>query len=440
MGGAQQIRAVERLVRARLALRPTVVVSAVSGTTDALLNAFATTEEVVKEMALRAISEKHRTIINDLWSTQNDAAPHLEYLDRQMTLLQQCLQSSSRSKEARDAVLSVGEALSSYIVASYMTTRAILAQQVLASDIIVTNSHFGAATVIDAPTRKAVNKVLIPLLEKQIVPVVTGFIAANRTGRTTTFGRGGSDYTAALLGNIMGANEIQIWTDVDGMFTTDPRVCKEAQLLEAISFREASELATYGAKILHPKTIQPAIAAGIPVRILNTFAPDSSGTLITSTTRMSRAVTAIAFKKQVVLVNVYAVEMFLQEGFLARVFAVLYRHHISVNIVSASETSVSFTLDNDEDLAAAMEELNLLASVEVVPNVGTVSLVGDLLASKTILRRVFHALEAEGIVVRMISMATADTNLSLLIPTDQVIAAVIRLHHQLLGNHTEKNL
>lgn len=433
VGSGERIATIARLVKDRIEQRPIVVVSAVAGTTDLLLRAFNATNRTDRVDALQAVSDKHIDIIAELWPIKADRQHALDYLSRQTRLLQRDLSHKSRPRYLQDRVLAHGEMTASYIVAHYMSTQDISSQQIVASSMIVTNGVAGAAEPVELPTKKRVAATLLPLVEEGIVPVVTGFIGANRYGRITTLGRGGSDYTAAIVGYCLQAQEIQIWTDVDGMFTTDPRLVKDAQLIDHLSFKEASELAAFGAKILHPKTIRPAIRAGIPVRILNTFRPELSGTYITKESESTRPVLAIACKKKVVVVNLYATEMLFHEGYLARISTIFAKYHISVDLLSASEASVSVTLDNDEDLQQAVKELETFTAVSIQRDAGVVSLVGHRITeSPSTIRTVFSVLESLDVPVRMVSLGASDINISLVVPEKQVAEAVTAFHDQFI--------
>lgn len=433
VGSAEQIATVSELVRSRQSQQPIVVVSAVGGTTDLLQQAFHAKGSDERESILQQIEDKHTAIIRTLWPEEVDSRALLSYLTKQLNLLRRRLRSTTRSKALQDNVLATGEILSSYIVAHYINMQGSAARQVVASDIIVTNNHHGSAEFIEEPTMERVSSVILPLVQAGIIPVVTGFIGASQRGHITTLGRGGSDYSAAIIGYCLGADEIQIWTDVDGMFTTDPHLLEDALLLERLSFREASELAAFGAKILHPKTIKPAVRTGIPVRILNTFRPDASGTVITEEVNASGGVTAIACKKQTVLVNLYATEMLLGRGFLARICSIFANHNISVDLVSASEASVSLTLDNDENLNAAIAKLETFTTVSVQRDVGVVSLVGtDITQTPATIRLIFSVLEELDVPVRMVSLGASDINISLIMPASAVTHAVAELHGQFI--------
>ena len=278
-------------------------------------------------------------------------------------------------------------------------------------------------------------KILAPLIQKGTVPVVTGFLGRTPDGRTTTLGRGGSDYSASIIGRSLGAKEIQIWTDVDGIFTADPRVVKNARIIEDISYREASEMAAFGAKVLHPRTIRPAVEKSIPVRVLNTFNLAAQGTLV-SPRSTGTGLKAIAFKKGVVLVNVYSDSMLFSRGFLARMFEIFARHQISIDLVSVSEVSVSVTLDNNGTLDTAVKELEAFSKVTVHKgSFGVISLVGEgIVSTRDIMRDVSARFSEHRIPLRMISMGASDINISLVIPAEDVVRAANMAHDEFLSN------
>lgn len=327
--------------------------------------------------------------------------------------------------------------MSSAILANALESHGINVSQVIATDLIVTNDNFGSAEFILEPTRKKIKKILMPLVKKGIVPVVTGFIGTTKKGQVTTLGRGGSDYSAAIIGFCLAVDEIQIWTDVDGIFTVDPRIVKNARPLQVVSFKEAAELAAFGAKILHPRCIAPAIKAAIPVRILNTFNPNRSGTLITTNHKISRQIKAISFKKKITLVNIYSTEMLLQKGFLARIFQTFSKYNISVDLVSVSEVSVSVTLDNRNNLEKAVQQLSEFANVSVGENFGMVSLIGEEITdSSGNIKNIFDILASRRIVPKMVSLGATNINISIVIKSDQVKKAVKYLHQNLLQSGT----
>jgi len=264
------------------------------------------------------------------------------------------------------------------------------------------------------------------------VPVVTGFIGKTKDGRTATLGRGGSDYSASIIGYALKSKEIQIWTDVDGIYTSDPRVVKNAKLLPQVSYREASEMAAFGAKVLHPRTIRPAIEKNIPVRILNTFHPEARGTLV-SPRPIKKGLKVIAFKRKVTLITIYSAAMLFSRGFLARVFEIFAEQNISVDLVSVSEVSVSVTLDNNENLGRALSELEKISRITVHRDgFGVISLIGEEVVSARNLLNDVSALFNNKIPIRMISMGASDINISLVLPAEKVVRAVQLIHNKIL--------
>lgn len=337
------------------------------------------------------------------------------------------------TKEFVDKLASFGEVMSSRIIAEALQSRNMEAVQVVATDLIVTNDNFGSAEFIPGPTCRKLKKILVPLLKENIVPVVTGFIAVTKDGRVVTLGRGGSDYTASIIGFCLKAKEIQIWTDVDGIFTSDPRLVENARFLPRVSFKEASELAAFGARVLHPKTIRPAISAGIPVKVLNTFNPKHPGTLIEEKSSSQGKIKAVSFKRKIFLVNIYSTEMLFQKGFLARIFRMFAKYSIAVDLVSVSEVSVSVSLDEKKNLEEVVKELSVFSNVSVIEDMGMVSLIGEGItgSSKTI-KKVFDILDKEKILARMISLSAANINISLVVESSKVEQVVKALHYQLL--------
>jgi aspartate kinase len=258
-----------------------------------------------------------------------------------------------------------------------------------------------------------------------------GFIGRSRSGATTTLGRGGSDYTAAIVGSVMEVEEIQIWTDVDGMMTCDPRLIPEARVIERISYVEAAELAWFGAKVLHPKTIAPAVELGIPVRVLNTHNRESRGTLITEEGDGSAGgPRAIAVKRDIVVVHVTSSQMLGVHGFLARLFAVFEQLAISVDLITTSEISVSVTVDASDRLADLVERLTPFATVRVLDAQCIVAVVGrNLIADSSVAARVFESLR--GVPIAMFSLGNSGLNLSIVVAAADADRAVRAAHRAL---------
>lgn len=419
-------------VLAHKADNPIVVVSALSGATDLLLAFLHERNALTREAIVKKIEEKHQELINSIWKSQRARKETMRYVQEKLNELNKLPQQNFRKiikKSFSDKVVSYGEILSSHIISYVLEKKSIQSKQVVATEIIITNNKFGSAEFFVEPTKKNAVKILLPLLEKGITPVVTGFIGATVSGKTTTLGRGGSDYTASILGYSLSAKEIQIWTDVDGIFTADPRLVKNAKQLKNVSYKEASELASFGAKVLHPRTLKPVIAAKIPVRVLNTFNPANEGTSIIEKSDVKHPVTAISFKKRVTLVNIYSLEMLHQKGFLARIYKIFAKHDISVDLVSSSEVSESIVLDNDDNLEKAVAQLSEFATVTVKKDLGMVSLIGEGIVTNTkSIMEIFKVLDKENILVKMVSLGAIDINVSLVVKSDEVENAVKALH------------
>jgi aspartate kinase len=283
-------------------------------------------------------------------------------------------------------------------------------------------------------TAVALSATVDPILADRRIPVIGGFVGANRDGVTTTLGRGGSDYSAAIVGACLGSSEIQIWTDVDGMLTADPRLVKHVQVVPHISFGEASELAYFGAKVLHPATILPAVGQNIPVRILNSRRPqDARGTLITRDRPASdRPLTAVASKKGVTVVDITSTRMLMAHGFLARIFHAFEQHRTAVDVVTTSEVSVSVTVDDARRLPEIAASLREVADVTREDKMAILCAVGDgLQRDPAFVGRLLESLG--GIPIRMLSQAAARRNITLVIREADLESALERVHERFFG-------
>lgn len=428
----ERILTITEIVRNTLNRKPIVVVSALSGVTDLLLS-ISTVPYSQTENVIERIKTLHRNLTKELFTDISERENVFSYIEDKLDEVRHIAKRRSFDKASLDKLVSFGEILSSYIIVHALDNMGMKAMQVVATDLIVTDDNFGSAEFLSQQTKKNTKKILIPMIKEGIVPVVTGFISATQSGKTTTLGRGGSDYSASIIGFCLGADEIQIWTDVDGIHSADPRLVENTKLLQTVSYREASELATFGAKVLHPRTIRPAVKNGIPVRILNSFNIKSSGTLIIDKPEYSNPITAISSKKKITLVNIYSTDMLLQKGFLARVFQIFANKNISIDLVSVSEVSVSLTLDNDEHFGDVLTELSKFSSVTTTKNLGIVSLVGEgIVTSSSTIKAIFGILDREKILVKMVSLGATNINVSLVMQQDQVEHAVKVLHDQLL--------
>jgi aspartate kinase len=337
---------------------------------------------------------------------------------------------------SRDAIAATGERCSVPLVAAALRRCGVDAAAVDARDVIRTSDHFERAEPLPDAIAHAAQAQLVPLVRAGRVPVLGGYIGATAGGVTTTLGRGGSDYSAALLGAALGADAIEIWTDVDGILTGDPRVVPAARLIDAIRFDEASELAAFGARVLHPSTIAPAVRRGIPVWVRNSRRAAGAGTRITfDAPPPAGAVRAVAAKPAVSVVRVRSPRMLLAPGALRAIFEVFERHRTSVDVVATSEVSVSLTVDDPARLDAVVAELGPLGDVTVERGRGVLALVGARLGEDT--RALARALAALGeLRVYMCSLSATGLNLTLVMDGDQVAAAMRRLHAEFFeGEH-----
>jgi len=414
---------VARIVSAERAASPIVVVSAMSGVTDALL---AATPESVGP-----IFSRHLTTAAGLLQG-SESARFAEFVKRAEADVRELLhsQNPSKQKSVQDAVVSFGEILSSTLMAAVLNQRGVEARQVDARRCIVTDEEHTSAAPLMKETFARTENELRPLVENGVVPVLGGFIGATLQGVPTTLGRGGSDYTAALIGAVLNVAEIQIWTDVTGVLTADPRVVPNAQTIDRLSYSEAAELAYFGAKVLHPKTIQPAIENSIPVRICNSRMPQERGTLVGPQSEASpRAIKAIAHKTGVTIVQITSARMLGAYGFLRALFEVFERHRTVVDVVTTSEVSVSLSLDEANALPAIVDELQQLGTVGIVKGRAIICVVGEgLRGTPGIAGRVFTTIS--DINVSLISQGASSINFTFVIGEERVKEAVIRLHEE----------
>ncbi|HTK50563.1 MAG TPA: lysine-sensitive aspartokinase 3 [Gemmatimonadaceae bacterium] len=433
VGDAAAIERATDIVRGRLARQPLVVVSALAGTTNTLLSIAEQAEKGQLIGALRGVEglrERHLAEASKLLGDHGagaEVATDLSAMFDELASLAEALSVLGHlTPRSLDAIASIGERLSSHLVVAVLCARGIPAELVGAGDVMITDDHFTRAEPQAELIAEATQRIVRPLLESGTTPVVGGFVGATSAGVTTTLGRGGSDYSAALFGAALRAEAIEIWTDVDGMLTADPRVVDGARLIEQIRFDEASELASFGAKVLHPSTIAPAVKIGIPVYIYNSRRPEGCGTRITFDAPR-RPVSAIAGKRDVALIRIRTPRMLLAHGFMRRIFEIFDDNRTSVDVVATSEVSVSMTIDDATHLDGLLGALMALGDVSVERNRGIVALVGAGLGDST--ATMAQALAALGNVkVHMVSLSSGGINLTLLVDGDQVLEAMRRLH------------
>jgi aspartate kinase len=410
---------------------PVLVVSAVSGVTDSLLTCAKMPSSEI-DAHINTILEKHEKLAEAVLLSQEKRAEVITYVKEQLAIVKKIVETQSFSPKQMDKLASFGEIMSSFLITKVLQQASLEAQQVISSQLIITDDNFMNAEFFPAETEKQVKKILAPLLKKNIIPVVTGFIGATKKGEVTTLGRSGSDYSASIVAYSLNARELQIWTDVDGVYSADPRVVKNARLIPTMSYSEAAEMALFGAKVLHPRTIHPAVKKEIPVRVLNTFHPTASGTLIKSEPAEA-GLKGISFKRKTTLVNIYSTSMLLVPGFLARVFAIFAKNAISIDLVAVSEVSVSLTLDNTTHLHKATKELEKFCNVTVSEEFGMISLIGEKLVSmQHLLKEVAQLFYAHDIEIRMVSMGASDINISLIINSEEIEKAAQLVHDKVL--------
>jgi aspartate kinase len=415
--------------------RPLVVVSAMGKTTNGLvaaLDAAVGGDEAAALGSVAAIRSRTENAVRQFFGS--GAAQVLAVLSPLFGELERMARAVSVLRsvpaDARDAFLAHGERIATVVAAAALAARGLPAVDFDVRDVLKTDAAFGRARPDAREIELRAAQMLSPLSAEGRIPVVGGFIGAAPDGRTTTLGRGGSDYSAAILAAALGASAVEIWTDVDGMMTTDPRVVPEARLIEAIAFEEASELAYFGARVLHPLTLAPAIDKGIPVRVKNSRRPDAVGTEIRAAAPSgASAIRAIAFKKGLTTVDVVTTRMLMASGFLATLFEVFARHQTPVDMIATSEVSVSVTVDDPSRLPEIRRDLEQLADVEIVPGRALVCLVGqDLKHTPGLAVRIFRAVEAINIL--MISQGASQRNVSFVVEEKDADDAVRRLHKE----------
>jgi aspartate kinase len=425
------------IVAGRVAMgkQPVVVVSAMAKVTDQLLRTAAAASQGDRTGALAISSRlrsRHRDTAAALVKKHDECATLTNYIDQKFDSLDEVLRGLSAILELTprisDLIVSYGERVSSRIVAAAFRELGIDAAHVDAREVIVTDSQFQKATPLDDAIEKRAAEHLRPLTAQGKVPVMGGFIASNEAGITTTLGRGGSDFTGALVGGALTAESIEIWTDVDGIMTSDPRVCPDALRVKVISFEEAAELAYFGAKVLHPATILPAVKKNIPVFVLNSRNAACEGTRITSLAPPCKSpFKSIAVKKKLSIIDVVASRMLMTHGYMKEIFSVFDKHRCAVDMVSTSEVSVSLTVDSNDNLPAIAADLSQLADVKYEGRKALICLVGDDIRGQSgMAAQVFSAIKH--INVRMISQGASEINMSFMIDEDDADEAVRSLH------------
>jgi aspartate kinase len=432
--------AIERLVEIVRGPAPdaVVVVSALAGVTDQLLGVAESAAAGDAREAMASIENirlRHHAVTVVVSDAERRRALGVQ-IDREFRGLTEIVGALVTLRETSprwlDAIAATGELVSSRIVAATLASRGVDAAWVDARAAILTQVEFTSAAPDMSATVQATCDVCRPVLAAGRVPVLGGFVGATKDGITTTLGRGGSDFSGAIVGAALGASEIQIWTDVDGMLTADPRIISDVQVVPHLSFAEASELAHFGAKVLHPATILPAVAKNIPVRILNSRRPAAPGTLITSERAPSSSahgVTAIASKSGITMLNITSTKMVMAHGFLRRLFEVFEDQKTAVDVVTTSEASVSVTVEDARRLPKIVAALSEFAEVSTEGGMAIVCAVGDALPENAAAAgEILGALN--GLPLRMVSQAASRRNVTIVLRAEDLEAALMRLHER----------
>ena len=429
VGGADEIMNVAKIVKSHLARKPIVVVSAVKKITDKLIELANLSKDGKGKEQLASIKNTHYEILRKLKIDENLLKKDFENLTNAVE------RANGKKLDAKtlDLFQSFGEQMSSKIVAAQLNAAGVKAQAFDSWELgFVTTADFGKSGPLEGAyiaLKKSISKLAV-------IPVITGFIGKTEKGEITTLGRGGSDYTAAIIGSAIDAEEIQIWTDVNGIMSTDPKMASNAKTLDKVSFEEASELAYFGAKVLHPKTILPAVKKNIPVRVLNTFNPKGNGTLILRhVEKNSQVVKAITGKKNITLINVDSKRMLGAYGFLAKLFSVFEKYKKSVDVIATTETSVSLTIDDEHDIDKITRELKDIADVEILRNKAVICVVGEgMKHTPGVAGRTFSVLGRNKINIEVISQGASGINITFIVDGKDAESAVRLLHEEYYGS------
>jgi aspartate kinase len=442
VGDVAAFQRVCEIVSSQTDKQPVVVTSAMTGVTDALLAAFETARKGDAEAAFDSLEPhfaRHADVAESLVSSDNKQSfiNELRFAREELSdLLTRVARRSLPLQMLKDAIVSYGEQLSSRLLTDVLRSAGVRARHMDSRRLIVTDDEYGAAQPIWDETRELVRAEISPAIDLGEVPVLGGFIAASRAGETTTLGRGGSDFSAAIYAACLEARELQVWTDVTGVLTCDPRVCPEARTLRTLSYEEAAELAYFGAKVLHPKTIQPAVDLEIPVRVCNSREPGEQGTMVLPAEKSTpRKVKSIAHKTGITVLHITSARMLGAYGFMSAIFQIFERHRTVVDVVTTSEVSVSLTMDNTDSLDAVVADLTRIGTVDIECNQAIICLVGSgLRTTAGVAAQIFAAIADFN--VSMISHGASGVNMTFVVAQSVVQDVITKLHRTFF---TEEN-
>jgi len=425
---AARLRHVADIVKTQLDRKPVIVLSAMGDTTDYLLEAG---ETALKNgvVEIENVKKSHRVVIKNL------KLPIQKEIDALMDELTRLLSGISLIREltprTRDYLVSFGERLSVRIAAAFLKTVRMNARAFDAWELgFLSNSNFGMAE-LEKESWELIPEKILPLIKGNVLPVVTGFIAKDAKGSITTLGRGGSDLSATMIAASCKAEEVQVWKDVDGILSADPRIVKNACPVQSVTYEEAAELAYFGAQVLHPRAMQPCMKTGTPVLVKNSYNIGAPGTRIehaVGNVKKGRPVRAITSKHNVTLVDIISTRMLGHHGFLSEVFSVFAKNNFSIDMVATSEVSVSLTLDTAFDLGEVKKELNRIADVEIKTGKSIISIIGNVKRSSEILARAFRICQLIGVTVQMVSQGASKVNISFIVNETEAAEVVKALH------------
>jgi aspartate kinase len=425
---ATRLRHVAEIVKLYIKNKPALILSAMGDTTDHLLEAgnLALTQGKID---IKNVEKLHLATIKTLkLPNQKEIKVLFDELTRLLSGIALIRELTPRTK---DYLVSFGERLSVRVAASYFQSIKINARAFDAFDVgFISSSDYTKAELAKESWDLIPQKIL-PLVKGNVVPVITGFIAKDEKGNITTLGRGGSDLTATMVAAACRVEEIQVWKDVDGILTADPRIVKNARPVQNVTYEEASELAYYGAQVLHPRAMLPCMKTGTPVLVKNSYNVEAPGTRIEhalAATAKNRPVRAITSRRNITLIDIVSTRMLGQYGFLAEVFSIFARYNISIDMVATSEVSVSLTLDTNYDLTEVKKELSKIAQVEVKTGKAIVSIIGNVRRSSEILVRAFRICQFIGVTVQMISQGASKVNIGFIVNDTEAAEVVKALH------------
>lgn len=434
VGDVAAFERVYRIVSEQIEAQPVVVTSAMTKVTDALLFAFDLARKNEPEAGYDSLLphfERHVEVAEHYLGEDAKKSFYVE-LEKSKSELSEILERVSRRslpvQLLKDVVVAYGEMLSSRLLTEVLKAKGIKARHADSRRLIVTDEEHGAANPVWNETEKIVQLELKSSIKNGEVPVMGGFIAASRSGETTTLGRGGSDYSAALIAAALRARELQIWTDVTGVMTCDPRICSEAHTVPVLSYEEAAELAYFGAKVLHPKTIQPAVDFAIPVRVCNSWQPQEVGTMVLSRSGEAPSkIKSIASKKGISILRISSARMLGSYGFMSALFQVFERYRTVIDVISTSEVSLALTLDNLDSLEQISNELRRLGDVEVEHNNAVICVVGEgLRETSGLAAKLFSTISDTNI--SLISHGASSVNVTFVVKEDVMNDTIKKLH------------